>query len=148
MFEVLATTYGGVFIAEIVGDKLLYTSGVLATRYHWGGIVTGMALAFMAKMAVAVAVGATIGQLLPPWFVAVLTAVSFIGVAIAMWRKPDVRTPKEKDNRIFKGATVAFATIFFSEWGDKGMTTAGVWSAAAVSAASSRHLTQSTVILL
>ena len=102
MFEVLATTYGGVFIAEIVGDKLLYTSGVLATRFHWGGIVTGMALAFMAKMAVAVAVGATIGKLLPPWFVALLTAASFIGVAISMWRKPDVRTPKEKDNRIFK----------------------------------------------
>ena len=33
MFEIFLTTYGGVFIAEIVGDKLLYTSGVLATRY-------------------------------------------------------------------------------------------------------------------
>ena len=105
MFEVFATTYGGVFIAEIVGDKLLYTSGVLATRYPWAGVLTGMAFAFMAKMAVAVTVGATIGKLLPPWFVAVLTAVSFLGVAIAMWRKPDIRTPKEKDTRITKGAT-------------------------------------------
>src|SRR4051812_35409567 len=123
MFEVFVTTYGGVFLAEIVGDKLLYTSGVLATRYHWGGIVTGMALAFMAKMAVAVAVGAAVGKFLPPWLVALLTAVSFIGVAVSMWRKPDVRTPKEKDARILKGAAVAFATIFLSEWGDKGMIT-------------------------
>jgi putative Ca2+/H+ antiporter (TMEM165/GDT1 family) len=93
-------------------------------------VITGMAFAFMAKMSVAVLVGAAIGNLLPTWLVAALTAVSFVGVAIAMWRKPDVRTPKEKDTRILKGALVAFGTIFFSEWGDKGMVTAGTWAAA------------------
>jgi len=142
MFEVFATTYGGVFIAEIVGDKLLYTSGVLATRFHWGGIVTGMALAFMAKMAVAVTLGAAIGKFLPPWFVALLTAVSFVGVAIAMWRKPDVRTPKEKDSRILKGAAVAFATIFLSEWGDKGMISAGTLAATWVASSASLGVTR------
>jgi len=130
VFAIFLTTYGAVFLAEIVGDKLLYTSGVLATRYRWIAVITGMALAFMAKMSVAVLVGAAIGNLLPTWLVAALTAVSFVGVAIAMWRKPDVRTPKEKDTRILKGALVAFGTIFFSEWGDKGMVTAGTWAAA------------------
>jgi len=139
MMEVFLATYGGVFIAEIVGDKLLYTSGVLATRYSWTGVLTGMALAFMAKMSVAVAVGAAIGNLLPKWLVALVTALSFIGVAIAMWRKPDVRTPKEKDERIFKGASVAFATIFLSEWGDKGMLSAGAWAATWVTAAETNH---------
>ncbi len=134
MLPIFLTTYGAVFIAEIVGDKLLYTSGVLATRYRWSAVITGMALAFMAKMSVAVAVGAAIGKLLPVWLVALLTAFSFIGVAIAMWRKPDVRTPKEKDTRILKGAAVAFATIFFSEWGDKGMVTAGTFAAAWIAA--------------
>lgn len=148
MLETLLTAYGAVFLAEIVGDKLLYTSGVLATRFRWGSVITGMTLAFMAKMAVAVAVGATIGKLLPPWLVAVLTAVSFIGVAIAMWRQPDVRTPKEKDTRVLRGAAIAFTTIFLSEWGDKGMTTAGVWAAASVSAAPSRGLTHGTAALL
>ena len=148
MLETFLTAYGAVFLAEIVGDKLLYTSGVLATRFRWGSVITGMTLAFMAKMAVAVAVGATIGKLLPPWLVAVLTAVSFIGVAIAMWRQPDVRTPKEKDTRVLRGAAIAFTTIFLSEWGDKGMTTAGVWAAASVSAAPSRGLTHGTAALL
>jgi putative Ca2+/H+ antiporter (TMEM165/GDT1 family) len=83
---------------------------------------------------VAVVVGAAIGKLLPVWLVALLTAFSFIGVAITMWRKPDVRKPKEKDTRILKGAMVAFATIFFSEWGDKGMVTAGTWAAAWIAA--------------
>jgi putative Ca2+/H+ antiporter (TMEM165/GDT1 family) len=148
MFEVLFATYAAVFVAEIVGDKLLYTSGVLATRFRWGAVVFGMSVAFMGKMAVAVAVGAAIGKLIPPWAVAALTAVSFVGVAIAMWRVPDIRAPKDKDERILRGAAIAFATIFFSEWGDKGMITAGVWSAAFVSSAASRHLTPSTVTTL
>src|SRR4029450_11916244 len=148
MFEVLATTYSGVFVAEIVGDKLLYTSGVLATRYPWGGIITGMALAFMAKMAVAVALGAAIGKFLPAWFVALLTAVSFLGVAIAMWRKPDVRAPKEKDSRILRGAIVAFATIFLSEWGDKGMISAGTLAAAWVASSDTLHLTRTQVAMV
>lgn len=130
MLPIFLSTYGAVFLAEIVGDKLLYTSGVLATRYRWAAVITGMALAFMAKMSVAVVVGELIGNLLPVWLVALLTALSFVGVAIAMWRKPDVRKPKEKDTRILKGAAVAFGTIFFSEWGDKGMITAGTWAAA------------------
>jgi putative Ca2+/H+ antiporter (TMEM165/GDT1 family) len=148
MLQAFLATYAAVFVAEIVGDKLLYTSGVLATRFRWGAVISGMSVAFMAKMAVAVAVGAAIGKLLPPWLVAVLTAVSFIGVAIAMWRKPDVRTPKEKDTRILRGAAIAFATIFFSEWGDKGMTTAGVWAAAYVSSAASRGMSRTSVALI
>jgi putative Ca2+/H+ antiporter (TMEM165/GDT1 family) len=148
MLQAFLATYAAVFVAEIVGDKLLYTSGVLATRFRWGAVISGMSVAFMAKMAVAVAVGAAIGKLLPPWLVAVLTAVSFIGVAIAMWRKPDVRTPKEKDTRMLRGAAIAFATIFFSEWGDKGMTTAGVWAAAYVSSAASRGMSRTSVALL
>ena len=34
MIAVLIATFGAVFVAEIVGDKLLYTTGVLATRYR------------------------------------------------------------------------------------------------------------------
>jgi len=134
LLQLVLTTYGAVFVAEIVGDKLLYTTGVLAARYRSAAVVLGMALAFMCKMAVAVAVGAAITRL-PRWLVAAFTAASFIGVAIAVWRKPDVRQPKAKDNTVLSGATVAFATIFFSEWGDVGQVTAAgmaakyVWSA-------------------
>ncbi len=137
MLEVFLTTYGAVFVAEIVGDKLLYASGVLATRYRWSGVILGMTVAFMVKMSVAVALGSVVGNLLPRWLVATLTVISFIGVAVAMWRKPDVSAPKEKDTRILNGAAVAFATIFLSEWGDKGMTTAGVWAASWASQAQS-----------
>ena len=53
MWAILLATYGAVFVAEIVGDKLLYTTGVLATRYRPVPIMLGMLCAFMAKMAVA-----------------------------------------------------------------------------------------------
>jgi putative Ca2+/H+ antiporter (TMEM165/GDT1 family) len=127
MIAILLATYGAVFAAEIVGDKLLYTTGVLATRYRTLPIMIGVVIAFMAKMAVAVAVGSAISKL-PPLLVAVLTAASFIGVAITVWRKP-VESPAEKDRRASRAAMVSFSAVFFSEWGDVGQITAATMAA-------------------
>jgi len=127
MLTILLATYGAVFVAEIVGDKLLYTTGVLATRYRTVPIMSGMALAFMLKMGVAVAVGEAISKL-PPLLVAGVTALSFIGVAIAVWRK-DERRASAKEVSAPKAAMVSFAAIFFSEWGDAGQITAAAMSA-------------------
>ena len=66
MLPVLFAAYGTVFVAEIVGDKLLYTTGVLATRYRAVPVLCGMAIAFMAKMGVAVLVGEAASKLPPP----------------------------------------------------------------------------------
>jgi putative Ca2+/H+ antiporter (TMEM165/GDT1 family) len=121
-------TYAAVFAAEIVGDKLLYTTGVLATRFRAVPIMLGMALAFMAKMAVAVAIGHAIAQL-PRVLVAVITAVSFCGVAWALWRKPVQRDPAQAETALAKAAMLSFAAIFFSEWGDVGQITAATMSA-------------------
>jgi putative Ca2+/H+ antiporter (TMEM165/GDT1 family) len=126
LINILLATFGAVFAAEIVGDKLLYTTGVLATRYRPLPIVIGVVIAFMAKMAVAVAVGSAISKL-PPLLVAVLTAASFIGVAITVWRKPVER--KEKDNRASRATMVSFSAVFFSEWGDVGQITAATMAA-------------------
>jgi putative Ca2+/H+ antiporter (TMEM165/GDT1 family) len=128
MIAVLIATYGAVFVAEIVGDKLLYTTGVLATRYRTIPIMIGMVIAFMAKMAVAVAVGNAISKL-PAALVATLTAISFIGLAITVWRKPVERTATQKDDRASRAAMVSFAAIFFSEWGDVGQITAATMAA-------------------
>ena len=128
MIPLFLATYGAVFVAEIVGDKLLYTTGVLATRYRTLPIMFGMAVAFMAKMGVAVMVGKAISQL-PPLLVAGITALSFIGVAIALWRKPVEGSGSRKDHRASKAAMVSFAAIFFSEWGDVGQITAATMAA-------------------
>jgi len=128
MIPILLATYGAVFVAEIVGDKLLYTTGVLATRYRTAPIVLGMLAAFMAKMGVAVLVGEAISKL-PPYLVAALTSASFIGIAITLWRKPVERSQTEIDRRYARAAMVSFAAIFFSEWGDVGQITAATMAA-------------------
>jgi putative Ca2+/H+ antiporter (TMEM165/GDT1 family) len=115
MLPIFFATYGAVFLAEIVGDKLLYTTGVLAARYRTAPVMFGMALAFMLKMGVAVLVGKAISTL-PPLLVASITALSFLGVAYALWRKPAEKSESRKDHAASKAALVSFATIFFSEW--------------------------------
>ena len=123
MLPIFLATYGAVFIAEIVGDKLLYTTGVLATRYKAAPILAGMALAFMCKMGVAVTVGEAISKL-PPLLVATITAINFFGIAFVLWRKPDTRVVKAKEYPTSRAFLVSFAAIFFSEWGDVGQLTA------------------------
>ncbi len=129
MFAVFLATYGAVFVAEIVGDKLLYTTGVLATRYKTLPILCGMVVAFMAKMGVAVLVGKAISTL-PPLLVAAVTTLNFFAIAFVLWRKPDKREPKKKDEYpSSRAALVSFAAIFFSEWGDVGQITAATMAA-------------------
>ncbi|MDE3194752.1 MAG: TMEM165/GDT1 family protein [Acidobacteriota bacterium] len=128
VIPIVLTAYGAVFIAEIVGDKLLYTTSVLASRYRSAAVALGMVVAFMCKMAVAVAVGNALSGL-PPLFVAALTACSFIGVAIMLWRKPVERSQEEIDRRYARAVMISFATIFFSEWGDAGQITAAAMAA-------------------
>jgi Ca2+/H+ antiporter, TMEM165/GDT1 family len=132
MLPILFATYGYVFMAEIVGDKLLYTTGVLATRYRTVPILCGMALAFMGKMAVAVAVGKAISTL-PPLLVATITTINFFAIAYALWRKPDKREIKEArkqdDYPAARAVLISFAAIFFSEWGDVGQVTAATMAA-------------------
>jgi putative Ca2+/H+ antiporter (TMEM165/GDT1 family) len=123
MLPVFFATYGAVFVAEIVGDKLLYTTGVLATRYRAAPILCGMALAFMAKMGVAVGVGQAISKL-PRYLVAAITAINFFGIAVVLWRKPDKREVKPQSYPVSRAMLVSFAAIFFSEWGDVGQLTA------------------------
>ena len=128
MSVIFFATFGAVFVAEIVGDKLLYTTGVLAARYRTLPIMIGMAAAFMAKMGVAVLVGEAISRL-PKLLVAAITAISFIGVAIALWRKDDQYREERDKQKMHRAAMISFAAIFFSEWGDVGQVTAATLAA-------------------
>jgi putative Ca2+/H+ antiporter (TMEM165/GDT1 family) len=128
MLTIFFATYGAVFLAEIVGDKLLYTTGVLASRYRTAPVMLGMATAFTIKMGVAVLVGAAISRL-PRLLVASVTAASFVGVAVALWRKPAETDGERREHTARRAALVSFATILLSEWGDVGQVTAATMSA-------------------
>jgi Ca2+/H+ antiporter, TMEM165/GDT1 family len=128
MLSLFFAAYGTVFVAEIVGDKLFYTTGVLAARYRTLPIMFGMVIAFMAKMGAAVLVGKAVSKL-PPLVVATITAISFLGLAFVLWRKSDRPQESKKEHRASKAAMISFAAIFFSEWGDVGQITAAAFVA-------------------
>src|SRR5262249_42188716 len=83
-----------------------------------------------------------------PWLVATLTAVSFLTIAGAVSRRPDVRRPQGKDRHVFRGASVAFRPGLMGEWGDKGMNTAGIPAATSVSIAAGRGFSPSAVAVI
>ena len=128
MIAIFFATYGAVLLAELVGDKLLYTTGVLATRYRVAPMFAGITAAFMAKMGAAVALGHVISRL-PPYLVAAITTASFAGVALALWRKPIVVASGVKIDAAGRTAMISFGAIFFSEWGDVGQITAAAMAA-------------------
>jgi putative Ca2+/H+ antiporter (TMEM165/GDT1 family) len=127
MLTIFLATYGAVFAAEIVGDKLLYTTGVLATRYRTLPILFGMGVAFLTKMGVAV-LFVKVFSMFSPLFIAGITTLNFFAVAYTLWRKPDRREP-EKEPPVQQAAMLSFAAIFFSEWGDVGQITAATMAA-------------------
>jgi putative Ca2+/H+ antiporter (TMEM165/GDT1 family) len=121
----LLASYVVVFIAELLGDKTLYTLGTLATRRRLLPLVCGSAAAFALKMLAAVLFGGFL-QHLPLALRAGLSALTFAGLAIALWRgKQEERNQREPgETRWLGGAITAFLAIFLTEWGDPGQLAA------------------------
>ena len=127
MLAILAATFAAVFAAEIVGDKLIYTAGILATRYRPAPMMLGIGLAFAAKMAVAVIIGQALRDL-PAVVVAAMAATSFSWVIWRLWRQPADRV-EARDARGSEAAVMSFTTVFFAEWADVGQITAATMAA-------------------
>ncbi|MDT5062470.1 MAG: Ca2+/H+ antiporter, family [Acidobacteriota bacterium] len=130
MFYLLVATYGTVFLAELLGDKTIYTISSLAMRFRTLYVFCGFTVAFMAKMLVAVLLGQVIAKL-PTYLVAITSTATFFVTALVIWfkKKDEGSTGPEHDNYFSKAALITFAAIFFSEWGDVGQITAATLTA-------------------
>jgi len=126
----LATTYATVLAAELVGDKTLYTLGSLASRYRHLPLALGASVAFMLKMLAAVAMGGVVGRL-PPRVVGSVSAATFAGMALVLWRKPSRPVPEGTPDETpwTRPAGAALAAILLSEWGDPGQLAAATMAA-------------------
>ena len=125
---ILFLSFGLVLIAEIAGDKLLYTTGLLATRYRVTPILVGVAVAFMLKMAAAVLFGTALAGL-HPRALAAISAVTFITTAFVFSRRSARAEQQERGVPSSRALIVSFGAVFFSEWGDIGQITAATLSA-------------------
>lgn len=127
--SIFLTTYSMVFIVELVGDKMIYTITTLTTQFRAIPVLCGISVAFMIKMLAAVMFGQIIAKL-PVELVAGLSAVSFITIAFLIWSKKTLNG-YHKHLNIKNGSRIvliAFAAIFFSEWGDVGQITVATLS--------------------
>lgn len=126
----LLAAYAAVFLAEMVGDRSVYTVSALATRFRPAPVFCGIVLAFMGKMLAAVLFGRVIARL-PAALVAGVSAATFLVTAVVLWQRRGEPVDAEPlpPRRWKRGLAASFAAIFFSEWADVGQITAAVLAA-------------------
>jgi len=128
----LGTAFLAVLLAELVGDKLLYTTGSLAARFGATSVLAGLAPALAAKSLVAVALGTAVGRL-PRSAVAVSSCLAFALAAYSIWRESEA--PREAAAAPLasgfrpRGALAGFTAVFFAEWGDPGQMATAAFAA-------------------
>jgi Ca2+/H+ antiporter, TMEM165/GDT1 family len=121
MLNILLASYVSVLVAELVGDKMVYTIAALSARFKPAHVLSGMIAAYLAKTLAAVELGSVITKL-PRTLVSAASTATFFMAALFIWRnRPEERVEGlVKPSRWSNGAAVSFATIFFSEWADVG----------------------------
>ena len=130
MFYLFLVTYGTIFVAELIGDKNIYTISSLATRFRPSQVFCGFTIAFAIKTLVAILLGSVIAEL-PTSLVATTSTVTFFPTALVIWFKRSSNTPAEREyqSHLPKALLVPFAAILFSEWGDIGQIMAATLTA-------------------
>ena len=128
MWSLLLTAYGIVFIAELLGDKTLYSLCALATRFRPLPVFLGTLAAFMVKMAVAVLLGQALAHLNPAVIAAVSSLTFFAMAASFYWRDPE-KAPEETQATWPRTMLIACAAVLFTEWADAGQIAAATLTA-------------------
>src|SRR5262249_27377573 len=127
---ILLAAYSTVLVAELVGDKLLYTAASLAARFRAGLVLAAMALAFIGKMGVAVVAGSALAKI-PSLWTALLSAMVFFATAAVIWFRRGGGSEREAARTWPQAAAVSFGTLFLTEWGGPGQIAAAALAVAA-----------------
>jgi len=130
--SILITVYWTILVVVLVGDKAIYTIASLASQYSLYWVYLGTSIAFMAK-ALAAVLFAQLLLRVPPRISAGISAAILFATAAALWRKASGPRSSDKTGdkspSIGSGFAIAFAAIFFSEWGDVGQLSTAALSA-------------------
>jgi len=127
--SVLFAAFWIILIAEITGDKSLFTITSLTMRLNTWAVLLGLSAAFMLKMLVAVLIGQALTEL-PIKLLTVITVVTFFATALVLWfRREEAEDAEQAQKSVPRSIAVSFASIFFIEWGDIGQITAAALTA-------------------
>lgn len=128
--SVLGVAYVTVFLAELVGDKAVYTIAALGLRFRPWPVLGGIAIAFAGKMFAAVLFGKVLLKI-PAHWTSVLSALGFFACAIFIWfKEPNeaLRTTSAGRGWLY-AAGISFSSLFLTEWGDTGQIAAAALAA-------------------
>jgi len=129
MIHPLLVAYWTVLVAELIGDRSIYTIISLAIRLRPLAVYSGIAIAFMGKMLVAVLLGKALTYLPLAWTSAI-SAATFFAMAISIGLKRDKEDASRQPARSWqRSVTISFSAVFFSEWADFGQISAAALAA-------------------
>lgn len=115
---VFAAVYWTVLVAELIGDKSIYTVTSLALRFPRRTVLAAIAIAYAVKMACAVLVGGFLLRL-PQHLIAWISAVGFLIAAATVTFEVEEKEERN-DVRRGRGALACFIPLFIAEWSDPG----------------------------
>ena len=127
---VLLASYWTVLVAEMIGDKSIYTVASLSLRFRVGLVFLGMLVAFGGKMLAAVLLGRALVQIPAHWTAALSALIFFIAAAFSWFRGTETVPSQPSAPATWRRATlVPFASLFLTEWGDPGQIAAAALTA-------------------
>ena len=123
--EIVIAAYAAVLVAEVIGDRSIYTIASLTARFRPGAVLAGVIPAYALKMLVPVLIADAITHL-PAVAIAIISCVTWLVTAWAVWRREEERSAARWAG---PPALIAFASIAFTEWGDPGQLAAALLAA-------------------
>lgn len=122
---VVLVAYWTVLVAELVGDKSIYTVTSLSLRFPRGIVFGAMTAAFAGKMFAAVLLGKLIAGIPSHWTTALSAGAFFASAAFIWFKEPEPAANEPgKQGSVARAVAVCFAALLLTEWGDPGQITA------------------------
>jgi len=113
-----------VLVAELVGDKSIYTVSSLALRYRTLIVFVSLTVAFATKMSLAVLFGKSVMRFDSRW-TDLLSACAFFLSAALVWSEEKEGSEEFSVPASWpRAAMIAFGALFFTEWADPGQISA------------------------
>jgi Ca2+/H+ antiporter, TMEM165/GDT1 family len=122
---VVLLAYWTVLVAELVGDRSIYTVSALSIRFRPAIVLGTMAVAFSGKMLAFVLLGKAIMRFDSRW-TDIVSACAFLISALLIWfDEPEEAQPHESAQVPWlRAVATCFGSLFFAEWGDTGQIAA------------------------
>jgi putative Ca2+/H+ antiporter (TMEM165/GDT1 family) len=129
---VVLLAYWTVLLAELVGDKSIYTVSSLSIRFRPAIVFGTMAVAFATKMLAVVLLGKAIFRFDSRWTDSLSACAFFVSALMIWFNEPVEALPSSPpETPWFRIVAICFGSLFFTEWGDPGQIAAAALTAGA-----------------